>query len=197
MLLGRGSVRRNVQMDWSALLSALVGASAALLGVALTQRGERAKARADRVWAARVTCYKDMLDYSNELRRHGFYRVLADRTGDAVPEPPKAITGIDAILFASEPVLNCFNKAQEVAVALYGQHLAMTKFESPDPDETKKARAEGRVRALALAVEASKLGVELEQVIRKDIEPTDRLIVPKVFFTRLRKKAGSVQATTE
>jgi hypothetical protein len=44
-------------VDWAPLLSAIVGGAAALVGVVLSQRSERRKAHADRVWQKRSAIY--------------------------------------------------------------------------------------------------------------------------------------------
>ena len=44
-------------IDWSSLISAGVGGLTALAGVLITQRSERKKAHADRIWKERAECY--------------------------------------------------------------------------------------------------------------------------------------------
>lgn len=44
-------------IEWSSLISASIGGITALLGVLITQRSERKKAHADRVWQERTRCY--------------------------------------------------------------------------------------------------------------------------------------------
>lgn len=148
-----------------------------------------------------LTCYKDLLDYSDELRRYGYQRIAAEKLGNAVPEPPKVISEHDAILFASGPVRSCFHEALDLAVKIHAQRLMMTKLESSDSDDAKKTRDETNMWGLILANKASELGFELEQVIKKDVESggskrrtINWLSIPKVFFAKLRKKPGSVQA---
>jgi hypothetical protein len=51
--------------DWSAFAGALLGAGAALGGVALTQRSERSKAQADRVWKTRSEIYLVIYRWAN------------------------------------------------------------------------------------------------------------------------------------
>jgi hypothetical protein len=152
-------------MDWTATFSALIGAAAALIGVLVTQRNARRNAHADRVWASRVACYQTLLEYSAAVRHHAFYRLLADMSKEPVPEDPEVINSQDATLFASEPVRKCFERVQGVHVQLHGQHLLMTKAES------EHEREKARVAALGLAQALSQLGVELEDVIRRDVEP--------------------------
>jgi hypothetical protein len=53
-------------MDWSSLLSTLIGALVGLGGVLVSQRSERKKAHADRVWAQRAQIYQRLYQYADE-----------------------------------------------------------------------------------------------------------------------------------
>jgi hypothetical protein len=53
-------------MDWSSLLSTLIGALVGLGGVLVSQRSERKKAHADRVWAARAQIYQRLYQHADE-----------------------------------------------------------------------------------------------------------------------------------
>jgi hypothetical protein len=181
-----------VTIEWSSILSAGIGASAALIGVIIAQRSERQKAQADRVWTQRVDCYKRILAWSNGFRTHAFYRRLADMQGDTIPDPPGAFDGEDdARLFASQPVYTALDSLNKTSVALYSRHLMLTpKFELADKEEEKRQKEQARVEALAYSEMAAEQAVKLADTIRVDIEPSAPRwrTLPHRLRVRLRRR---------
>ena len=55
-------------MEWTSVLSALIGATAALAGSAFTRRAERRRDIADRLWAERLKLYEDLLSWVADAR---------------------------------------------------------------------------------------------------------------------------------
>lgn len=65
-------------MDWSSLLSALIGAGAALVGVWFTQQSERRKARDERLWTSQSQAYLTAMKWAGEVEESlvAWYRAV-------------------------------------------------------------------------------------------------------------------------
>jgi hypothetical protein len=74
-----------VGMEWSSLISAGIGGVTALAGVLITQRSERKKAHADRVWKERAACYIQLYSWCAAWRK---YLMAAPSIGQLMMDDP-------------------------------------------------------------------------------------------------------------
>jgi hypothetical protein len=158
--------------DWGAFAGALAGASAALGGVLITQRSERRKAQADRVWKERSDIYLVIYRWANWQRSHyiavrddGDERIGTidkDKAGISIPtEKDLAVLRIygsskvwDRLVkarTAGDKVLSAWVGDQQQAAVLAGKDWEdVLIFAAPitDASEDTKAKAGRAVGAL-------------------------------------------------
>jgi hypothetical protein len=83
---------------WQGLLGALIGASASLLGVVLSQRAERRRAHTDRVWTARSREYEHLMRFVLDIRHWTISAGEPAADGRRYSEPPP--------VYGSDPEVN-------------------------------------------------------------------------------------------
>jgi hypothetical protein len=121
-------------IDWSSLISAAIGGVTALAGVLITQRSERKKAHADRVWKERSACYMRLYSWSSAWREYfmeaGAYchLMMMDPDLDLKDQPQGLLAEEDfpmIFVYSSRDVEDAFtaarNRIQFAKVALRGR----------------------------------------------------------------------------
>lgn len=106
-------------MDWETVLAGGVGAGGAIAAVALTQRSERSRTHADRVWQKRTEIYVRTYQWASD-----FYNLFGDQSILAVmkkPVPePSPLNESDQVLleiYGSKAVINALRECNSTIVA--------------------------------------------------------------------------------
>jgi hypothetical protein len=130
-----------VGIEWSSLISAGIGGATALAGVLITQRSERKKAHADRVWTERSTCYVQLYSWCGEWIKYlmaapGFGRhMMKDPDAKLPKEPPDLAEDAWARIFvySSSDVVKALTASQQAA------HFARASLIGRDEDYVQKS----------------------------------------------------------
>jgi hypothetical protein len=122
-----------VGIEWSSLISAGIGGVTALAGVLITQRSERKKAHADRVWKERATCYVQLYSWCAAwvnylMEAPGFVELMMKNPDLEPADEPPGLTKDDwarIFVYSSRDVEKAFadarNSAHFAKAALIGR----------------------------------------------------------------------------